>query len=74
MHLVLVNRSGGLNLPRNSVVRITARSDLTIAVVHIKQQINNNNDMFCKAEGLYQYVLHKHGSNIPFVYFDNLFA
>ena len=63
-----------MSLPRNSVVRITARSDLTIAVVHVKQQNNNNNSKFCKAEILYQYVLNKHGSNIPFVYFGSLFA
>ena len=31
MHLVLVNRVGGLSLPGNSVVRLTGRSDMTIA-------------------------------------------
>ena len=30
-HLVLVNRSKGLSLPRNSVVKLTDRSDMTIA-------------------------------------------
>ena len=32
MHLVLVNRLGGLSLPRNSVIRITDRPDMTIVV------------------------------------------
>ena len=31
-HLVLVNCLGGLNLPRNSEVRLTDRPDMTIAV------------------------------------------
>ena len=34
MHLVLVNPLGGLSLPRNSVVRVTDRPDMTIAVYH----------------------------------------
>ena len=32
VHKVLVNRLGGLSLPRKSVVRLTDRSDMTIAV------------------------------------------
>ena len=32
MHEVLVNRSGGLNLPRKSVVTLTDRSDMTLDV------------------------------------------
>ena len=30
-HLVLVNRLGGASLPRNSVVRLTVRPNMTIA-------------------------------------------
>ena len=30
MHEVLVNRFGGLSLPRKSVVRLTDRSDMTV--------------------------------------------
>ena len=30
MHEVLVNRLGGLSLPRKSVVRLTDRSDMTL--------------------------------------------
>ena len=40
MHEVLVNRLGGLSLPRKSVVRLTDRPDMT---VDVKQQHNNNN-------------------------------
>ena len=32
MHLVLLNHLGGLNLPIKSVVRLTDRPDMTIAV------------------------------------------
>ena len=32
MHKVLVNRLGGLSLPRNSVVRLTDRPDMTLDV------------------------------------------
>ena len=34
MHEVLVNRLGGLSLPRKSVVRITDRPDMTLDVYH----------------------------------------
>ena len=34
MHLVPVNRLGGLSLPRNSVVRLTDRPNMTLAVYH----------------------------------------
>ena len=32
MHVVLVNRLGGLSLPRKSVVRLTDRRDMTLDV------------------------------------------
>ena len=34
MHEVLVNRLGGLSLPRKSVVRLTDRPDMTLNVYH----------------------------------------
>ena len=34
MHEVLVNRIGGLSLPRKSVVRLTDRPDMTLDVYH----------------------------------------
>ena len=34
MHEVLVNRLGGLSLPRKSVVRLTDRPDMTSDVYH----------------------------------------
>ena len=39
MHEVLVNRLGGLSLPRKSVVRLTDRTDMT---VDVKQQHNRS--------------------------------
>ena len=34
MHEVLVNRIGGLNLPRKSVVRLTDRPNMTLEFYH----------------------------------------
>ena len=43
MHEVLVNRLGGLSLPRKSVVRLTDRPDMTLDVyVDVKQQYNQS--------------------------------
>ena len=45
MHEVLVNRLGGLSLPKKKVVRLTDRPDMTLDVtVDLKQQHNNNNN------------------------------
>ena len=45
MHEVLVNRLGGLSLPRKSVVRLTDRPDMTVDVYRgrktTKQSIKN---------------------------------
>ena len=46
MHEVLVNRLGGLSLPRKSVVRLTDHPDMTLDVYRgrktIIQQYNNS--------------------------------
>ena len=47
MHKVLVNRLGGLRLPRKSVVRLTDRPDMTLDVYRgrkttIQQQYNKS--------------------------------
>ena len=46
MHEVLVNRLGGLSLPRKSVVRLTDRPDITLDVYRegktAMQQFTNN--------------------------------
>ena len=47
MHEVLVNRLGGLSLPRKSVVRLTDRPDMTLDVYRgskttIQQQLEKN--------------------------------
>ena len=46
MHEVLVNRLGGLSLPRKSVVRLTDRPDMTLDVYSgrkttMQQECNN---------------------------------
>ena len=54
VHEVLVNRLGGLSLPRKSVVRLTDRPDMTLDVftVDVKQQSNNNNNCSMRLSGL----------------------
>ena len=42
VHEVLVNRLGGLSLPRKSVVRLTDRPDMTLDTMDVKQEHNNN--------------------------------
>ena len=37
MHKVLVNRLGGLSLPRKSVVRLTDRPDMTLDVYCVRK-------------------------------------
>ena len=51
MHEVLVNRLGGLSLPRESVVRLTDRPDMTLDVYRgrkttMQQQQQPRNQMF----------------------------
>ena len=58
MHEVLVNRLGGLSLPRKSVVRLTDRPDMTLDVYRgrkttIQQydrKIENNEKVCCAHE------------------------
>ena len=49
MQGVLVNRLGDLSLPWKSVVRLTDRPDMTIAVYRGRKQHNNNNNDRTKA-------------------------
>ena len=49
MHEVLVNRLGGLSLPRKSVVRLTDHPDMTLDVYcgRITTTQHNNNENIC---------------------------
>ena len=42
VHEVLINRLGGLTLPRKSVVSLTDRPDMTLDVYRGRHQHNNN--------------------------------
>ena len=44
MHEVLVNRLGGLSLPRKSVVRLTDRPDMTLDVYHGRETTIQQHD------------------------------
>ena len=50
MHEVLVNRLGGLSLPRKSVVRLTDRPDVTLYVYRGRKTTihNKQNEIVCE--------------------------
>ena len=45
MHEVLVNRLGGLSLPRKSVVRLTDYPDMTLSVYHGRKTITQQQQL-----------------------------
>ena len=57
MHEVLVNRLGGLSLPRKSVVRLTDRPDMTLDVYHGRKTTQQQQQLQQqqKSEGCSQY-------------------
>ena len=48
MHEVLVNRLGGLSLPRKSVVRLTDRPDMTLDVYRGRKTTMQQQQQQCK--------------------------
>ena len=48
MHEVLVYRLGGLSLPRESVVRLTDRPDMTLDIYRGRKTTYNNNNRYLK--------------------------
>ena len=66
MHEVLVNRLGGLSLPRKSVVRLTDRPDMTLDVYHgckTTIQYNTFPDSRLKADDALDEEEHFQGNN-----------
>ena len=56
MHKVLVNRLGGLSLPRKSVVRLTDRLDMTLDVYRGRKTTIQQQLSFCEvSSNLLQY-------------------
>ena len=49
MHEVLVNRLGGLSLPRKSVVRLTDRPDMTLDVYRGRKTTNQQSTSHASA-------------------------
>ena len=73
MHEVLVNRLGGLSLPRKSVVRLSDRPDMTLDVtVDVKQQYNVAYYKQWKYKKMYMYQLHTRHSQIRLVSLHSL--
>ena len=48
MHEVLVNRLGGLSLPRKSVVRLTDRPDMTLDVYRGRKTTNQQQQLLLR--------------------------
>ena len=53
MHEVLVNRLGGLSLPRKSVVRLTDRPDMTLDVYRGHKTTTQQQQIKTKRDSLY---------------------
>ena len=65
MHEVLVNRLGGLSLPRKSVVRLTDRPDMTLDVYRgrkttMQQQQQQIMDYLCEIMDLFHDIMYLH--------------
>ena len=65
MHEVLVNRLGGLSLPRKSVVRLTDRPEMTLDVYRgrkttIQQQHLKYDKSFKKLDKSHLFIRHNH--------------
>ena len=56
MHEVLVNRLGGLSLPRKSVVRLTDRPDMTLDVYRGRKTTNQQPSLSMKFNPVYEMV------------------
>ena len=70
MHEVLVNRFGGLSLPRKSVVRLTDRPDMTLGVYRgrkttIQQQQQQLKDFVWATSNEKSYYLHLYLHLLP---------
>ena len=56
MHEVLVNRLGGLSLPRKSVVRLTDRPDMTLDVYRGRKTTIQQQQQIHKCKGMVLYA------------------
>ena len=65
MHEVLVNRLGGLSLPRKSVVRLTDRPDMTSDVYRGRKTTMQCNAMPMQSSAKYCIGMFKDFGNIP---------
>ena len=77
MHEVLVNRLGGLSLPRKSVVRLTDRPDMTLDVYRGRKTTQQqqligkelSGELSCMWTGL---VLDRNFCDLLFAFLDNV--
>ena len=71
MHEVLVNRLGGLSLPRKSVVRLTDRPDMTLDVYRgRKTTIQPTNTRLCNISEIIMFKIFIWGGKL---FYDGIF-
>ena len=70
MHEVLVNRLGGLSLPRKSVVRLTDRPDMTLDVYRGRKTTKQQNQTLMSNKSQY-FLLKKCEKLLSFFFFFN---
>ena len=58
MHEVLVDRLGGLSLPRKSVVRLTDRPDMTLDVYRGRKTTTQQQQQSCFNHSAQQYTVY----------------
>ena len=56
MHEVLVNRLGGLSLPRKSVIRLTDRPDMTLDVYRGRKATMQQQQQLCTPSDIASYL------------------
>ena len=64
VHEVLVNRLGGLSLPRKSVVRLTDRPDMTLDVYRGRKTTNQQQIYKSGEDFLKIFTIYGHGSHL----------
>ena len=65
MHEVLVNRLGGLSLPRKSVVRLTDRPDMTLDVYRGRKTTIQIQKIVYRSGAILAILVGSHLGNIP---------
>ena len=76
MHEVLVNRLGGLSLPRKSVVRLTDRPDMTLDVYRGGKTTNQQIKSYVLGTDFFRCIFYGYQENVSvfYIYYKMLFT